>query len=159
MSALPANIVHFARLLRRAGLPVGPAEVVAAGQALGQVDIGERTQVRAALRGLMVHRHEHLELFDRAFDLFWRDPNAAQQAMALALLDGQKRIAVGNVTIPPNAAVPVAGEVIEARYLYAYKGGSLYQPVFIGVRDDIDASACTMTQLKFKPEVDDDAGV
>ena len=88
MSALPANIVHFARLLRRAGLPVGPAEVVAAGQALGQVDIGERMQVRAALRGLMVHRHEHLELFDRAFDLFWRDPNAAQQAMALALLDG-----------------------------------------------------------------------
>ena len=60
MSALPANIVQFARLLRRAGLPVGPAEVVAAGQALGQVDIGERTQVRAALRGLMVHRHEHL---------------------------------------------------------------------------------------------------
>ncbi len=88
MSALPANIVHFARLLRRAGLPVGPAEVIAAGQALGQVEIGERTQVRAALRGLMVRRHEHLELFDRAFDLFWRDPNAAQQAMALALLDG-----------------------------------------------------------------------
>jgi uncharacterized protein with von Willebrand factor type A (vWA) domain len=88
VTALPANIVHFARLLRRAGLPVGPAEVIAAGQALGQVDIGERTQVRAALRGLMVHRHEHLELFDRAFDLFWRDPNAAQQAMALALLDG-----------------------------------------------------------------------
>ena len=88
MSSLPANIVQFARLLRRAGLPVGPAEVVAAGQALGEVDIGERIQVRAALRGLMVHRHEHLELFDRAFDLFWRDPNAAQQAMALALLDG-----------------------------------------------------------------------
>ncbi len=88
MTALPANIVHFARLLRRAGLPVGPAEVIAAGQALEQVDLGQRTQVRAALRSLMVHRHEHLELFDRAFDLFWRDPNAAQQAMALALLDG-----------------------------------------------------------------------
>ena len=88
LSKLPANLVHFARLLRRAGLPVGPAEVVAAGYALDQVDIGQRTQVRAALRGLMVHRHEHLNLFDRAFDLFWRDPNAAQQAMALALLDG-----------------------------------------------------------------------
>lgn len=87
-TALAHNVIEFGRLLRRAGLPVGPAEVVAAGQALGQVDIGERTQVRAALRSLMVHRHEHLELFDRAFDLFWRDPNAAQQAMALALLDG-----------------------------------------------------------------------
>ena len=88
MTALPANLIHFARLLRRAGLPVGPAEVVAAGQALGQVDLGQRLQVRAALCSLMVHRHEHLDLFGRAFDLFWRDPNAAQQAMALALLDG-----------------------------------------------------------------------
>ena len=62
--------------------------MVAAGYAFQHVDIGVRTEVRAALRSLMVHRHEHLELFDRAFDLFWRDPNAAQQAMALALLDG-----------------------------------------------------------------------
>ena len=88
ISKLTVNLVHFARLLRRAGLPVGPAEVIAAGNALDQVEIGERQQVLAALRGLMVHRHEHIDLFDRAFDLFWRDPNAAQQAMALALLDG-----------------------------------------------------------------------
>ena len=31
---LPANLVQFARLLRRAGLPVGPAAVVTAGHAL-----------------------------------------------------------------------------------------------------------------------------
>ena len=100
MNTLAANVVHFARLLRRAGLPVGPAEVVAAGQALDVVDIGQRIQVRAALRALMVHRHEHLELFDRAFDLFWRDPNAAQQAMALALLDGSP---------PPQDQKPAPG--------------------------------------------------
>jgi len=85
---LGANVMHFARLLRRAGLPVGPAEVIAASQALELIELGDRTQARAALRGLMVHRHEHMELFDHAFDLFWRDPNAAQQAAALALLDG-----------------------------------------------------------------------
>ena len=77
--------------------------------------------------------------------------NKGKRSVALALLDGQKRIAVGNVTIPPNAAVPVVGAVIEARYLYAFKGGSLYQPVFIGVHDDLDVNACTLTQLKFKP--------
>ena len=87
---LAHNVVHFARLLRRAGLPVGPAEVVAAGQALAHIDLGARTQVRAALRAVMVHRHEHTELFDAGFDLFWRDPAAQQQAMALALLDGRQ---------------------------------------------------------------------
>ena len=85
---LGANVMHFARLLRRAGLPVGPAEVIAAGQALELIEIGDRRQVRSALRGLMVHRHEHIELFDHAFDLFWRDPNAGQHAAALALLEG-----------------------------------------------------------------------
>ena len=85
---LGANVMHFARLLRRAGLPVGPAEAVAAGQALELIDLGNRAQVRSALRGLMVHRHEHIELFDHAFDLFWRDPNAGQYAAALALLEG-----------------------------------------------------------------------
>ncbi len=85
---LGANVMHFARLLRRAGLPVGPAEVIAAGQALELVELGDRRQVRSALRGLMVHRHEHIELFDHAFDLFWRDPNVGQHAAALALLEG-----------------------------------------------------------------------
>jgi bifunctional non-homologous end joining protein LigD len=84
--------------------------------------------------------------------------NKGKRSVALALLDGQKRIAVGNVTIPPNAAVPATGAIVEARYLYAFKGGSLYQPVYLGVRDDLDANACTMTQLKFKPEEDDEAG-
>ena len=43
---LGANVMHFARLLRRAGLPVGPAEVIAAGQALELVELGDRRQVR-----------------------------------------------------------------------------------------------------------------
>ncbi len=91
---LAANLVQFARLLRRAGLPVGPAEVVAAGQALQHIDLGNRRSAKAALRGTMVHRHENRDLFDQAFDLFFRDPNAAAQAAALALLDGR----------PPEAA-------------------------------------------------------
>jgi len=85
---LAANVMHFARLLRRAGLPVGPGEVLAAAEALTLITLDDRTQARAALRGLMVHRHEHTDLFDHAFDLFWRDPTAGQHAAALALMDG-----------------------------------------------------------------------
>ncbi len=57
---------------------------------------------------------------------------------------------VGNVTIPANHDVPKAGEVVEVRYLYAYKGGSLYQPTYLGVRDDVDPDH--VDSLKFKNE-------
>jgi bifunctional non-homologous end joining protein LigD len=54
---------------------------------------------------------------------------------------------VGNVTIPPNHEVPKKGDLVEVRYLYAYKGGSLYQPTYLGVRDDVDADLAE--ELKF----------
>jgi hypothetical protein len=88
--ALPANLVAFARLLRRAGLPVGPAETLNGAAALQAVNIGDRAQAHAALRATMVHRHEHFLLFDHAFSLFWRDPDAGRHAAAMALLEGFK---------------------------------------------------------------------
>src|ERR1700693_6418687 len=88
---LAANVMHFARMLRRAGLPVGPAETLAGQQALTLVDLGSRTEARTALRTAMIHRHEHREVFDQAFNLFWRDPTAAEQAVAMALPEGQKK--------------------------------------------------------------------
>jgi bifunctional non-homologous end joining protein LigD len=57
---------------------------------------------------------------------------------------------VGNVTIPPSKPIPRAGSVVEIRYLYAYREGGLFQPVYLGVRDDIPADACTLGQLKLK---------
>jgi uncharacterized protein with von Willebrand factor type A (vWA) domain len=38
----------------------------------------------------MIHKREHFELFDQAFTLFWQNPEAAQNAAAMALLDGAK---------------------------------------------------------------------
>ena len=58
---------------------------------------------------------------------------------------------VGNVTIPPNYGVPEPGCVVEVRYLYAYPGGSLYQPVYLGQRTDTETAECSTTQLKYKP--------
>ena len=88
---IAANVMHFARLLRRAGLPVGPAEAIAAQQALTHIDLASRTQARTALRTAMIHRHEHQDVFDQAFALFWRDPAAAEQAAAMALMEAQKK--------------------------------------------------------------------
>jgi uncharacterized protein with von Willebrand factor type A (vWA) domain len=88
--ALAANVLAFGRLLRRAGLPVGASETLPALEALSQVDIGDRRQVHAALRAVMVHRREHFEIFDQAFLLFWRDPEAGRNAAAMAMMDGMK---------------------------------------------------------------------
>lgn len=71
--------------------------------------------------------------------------------------DKKALISVGNVTIPPNKDVPAKGDIIEVQYLYAYKGGSIYQPVYIGLRDDIDDKECKIEQLKYKnTPVDED---
>lgn len=61
-------------------------------------------------------------------------------------------VSVGNVTIPPNYELPKVGDLVEVRYLYAYEGGSLYQPVYLGKRDDVDVD--TVSQLKYKSEIE-----
>lgn len=68
--------------------------------------------------------------------------------------DQGQPVEIGSVTIPPNADIPQAGEFIEVRYLYAYPGGSLYQPSFLGKRSDQNASDCRISTLKYKPESD-----
>lgn len=61
---------------------------------------------------------------------------------------------VGKCTIPANAAVPKALQLVEIEYKYAFLGGSLFQPQYKGVRDDIEESACTLTQLVYKNKSD-----
>ncbi|CAA9210596.1 MAG: Carbon monoxide oxidation accessory protein CoxE [uncultured Craurococcus sp.] len=113
--ALAGNLLAFGRLLRRAGLPVGPAELLAATEALQLVDIGDRRQVHAALRGIMIHRRDQFDVFDQAFLLFWRDPEAGRNAAAMAMIDGFKerdkpppasRRLAEAMTPPPQSPTP-----------------------------------------------------
>ncbi len=77
-----------------------------------------------------------------------------KRSISLILFEGDKVRPAGNVTIPPNHDVPAAGSVVECRYLYAFReSGSIYQPVYLGPRDDIRAAECTTTQLKYKTEI------
>jgi bifunctional non-homologous end joining protein LigD len=76
-----------------------------------------------------------------------------KRSVTLGLYDGDTLVAAGNVTIPPNHAIPQVGNVVDARYLYALKpSGSIYQPVYLGVRTDIPATECVVEQLKYKSE-------
>lgn len=59
-------------------------------------------------------------------------------------------VSVGNVTIPPNAAIPAEGSLIEVQYLYWYPGGSVFQPVYLALRTDLSI-ADDLSSLKQKP--------
>ena len=82
---LAENIAHFARILRRAGMAVGPDRVVTALAAVEAVGLQRRDDVRAALAASMLDRHEQQPLFDAAFAAFWRDPKLLEQMMAQLL--------------------------------------------------------------------------
>lgn len=78
-----------------------------------------------------------------------------KRSVTLGLHQGDQLVSAGNVTIPPNHPIPAVGEVCDVRYLYAYReSGSIYQPVYVGPRDDIPASECTVSQLKYKAQAE-----
>ncbi|SEI51079.1 vWA domain-containing protein [Paraburkholderia diazotrophica] len=82
---LARNVVHFVRLLRGAGLPMSPAQAVDALEALHFIELDRRDDVRAALAALLVRAPDERELFNAAFDLFWRDPDWEGKLRALLL--------------------------------------------------------------------------
>jgi bifunctional non-homologous end joining protein LigD len=81
-----------------------------------------------------------------------------KRSVTLGLYDGDRLVPAGNVTIPPNHAIPQKGTVAECRYLYAHKqSGAIYQPVYLGPRTDIPPSECGVDQLKYKAEAEAEA--
>jgi hypothetical protein len=84
-SKLAENIVHFTRLLRGAGLRLGPASALDALAAANAVNVLDRDELYWALHAVLVRRPEDFDLFDQAFRLFWRDPFGATSALALLL--------------------------------------------------------------------------
>jgi uncharacterized protein with von Willebrand factor type A (vWA) domain len=99
---LVENIVHFVRILRAAGLPVGPARVLDALAAVQSVGIDHRGDFRAALSSVLVSRRDHLPLFEQAFDVFWRDPKLLERMIAALLPKVQGRL--GDVQTPQMPA-------------------------------------------------------
>jgi bifunctional non-homologous end joining protein LigD len=59
---------------------------------------------------------------------------------------------VGKVTIPASEEIPAVGALIDVEYLYAYKGGALFQTIFRGVRTDYLEADCTTDKLCYKPD-------
>jgi uncharacterized protein with von Willebrand factor type A (vWA) domain len=109
MIMLFRNIIWFGRLLRGAGLDVHTGRLLDAVQAIGHVGLARREDVRSALRALLVHRHEDLDRFNRAFDLFWRRRAADGPLTELHSLGDRPRRVTVRATRPLETAVIDSG--------------------------------------------------
>lgn len=80
---LADNIVYFARTLRAAGMPVGPASVVDAIEAVKVAGVTRREDFYWTLHSVLATKHEHHILFDQAFELFWRPRGLVEKMLAM----------------------------------------------------------------------------
>jgi uncharacterized protein len=79
------NLMQFARVLRAAGLPVGPGKVIDAAEAVRAVGIASREDFYWTLHAVFVNRRDQREVFDQAFHVFWRNPRLLERMMSIAL--------------------------------------------------------------------------
>ena len=77
------NIVHFARALRKAGLPVGPAAVIDAIRAVDAAGLAAREDFYWTLHSVFVKKREQRALFHEAFELFWRRRGLLEKMIAM----------------------------------------------------------------------------
>jgi uncharacterized protein len=80
---LAHNIMHFARVLREAGIPVGPGLVLDALDAALAGPLRKRDDFYWTLHAVFIKKREHKELFDQAFHVFWKKPKMLEQLMQL----------------------------------------------------------------------------
>lgn len=84
-SRIVDNIMLFGRMLRAAGLPIGPGRVIDAIRAVETVGLGSRDDLYWTLHTVFVNRRDQRELFDQAFHIFWRNPQLLDRMMAAML--------------------------------------------------------------------------
>ena len=82
---LPENIMNFGRVLRAAGLPIGPGQIIMAAKSVAQIGITDREIFYWTLHAVYVNRREHREIFDQAFHIFWKNPHLLERMMQMVL--------------------------------------------------------------------------
>jgi uncharacterized protein with von Willebrand factor type A (vWA) domain len=94
---LPENVMHFARLLRAAGMRIGSDRVIDCVRALDLAGAHQfplrREDWYWTMSAVLLSRQEQRPIFDQAFRLFWRDPKLAERMMSLLLPQAYGRAA------------------------------------------------------------------
>jgi len=111
---LAENIMHFARTLRAAGLPVGPGKVIDAVRAVETAGVARRDDFYWTLHAVMVNRQDQREIFDQAFHVFWRNPELLEKMLAMMLPTVRPEV--------PNDQDPLSQRVADALGLGRHAG-------------------------------------
>jgi hypothetical protein len=94
---LPENVMHFARLLRAAGMRIGSDRVIDCVRALDIAGANQfplrREDWYWTMSAVLLSRQEQRPIFDQAFRIFWRDPKLAERMMSLLLPQAHGRAA------------------------------------------------------------------
>ena len=105
---LAGNITHFARALRKAGLPIGPGRVIDAIKAVEAAGFSDKQDFYWTLHACFVNRPEHRIVFAQIFRLYWRDPRYLERMME-ALLPAMRGVQEDR---PAQAAEKRAAEAL-----------------------------------------------
>ncbi|HEX5130725.1 MAG TPA: VWA domain-containing protein, partial [Usitatibacter sp.] len=90
---------------------LGPAKVLDALAAVEATGIEDREDFRAALCAVLVSRRDQVEIFDQAFDLFWRHPRLVEKMIAALLPRVHSRTGASPPpAIPERLAQALLGE-------------------------------------------------
>jgi uncharacterized protein with von Willebrand factor type A (vWA) domain len=109
MSGLLDNLLIFGRILRRAGVDVHPGRLLDVVEALGHVNLGARDEVYYTCRALLVHRHEQIAVFDRAFAAFWRDHSEGQSRSASRPNEARTSVVAIEEVLQPDDPAATSG--------------------------------------------------
>jgi uncharacterized protein with von Willebrand factor type A (vWA) domain len=82
---LAQNIMNFGRILRAAGLPIGPGQIIKATEAVAEIGITDREIFYWTLHAVYVTRRDQREIFDQAFHIFWKNPHLLERMMQMVL--------------------------------------------------------------------------
>ncbi len=80
---LPENILYFARILRGAGMRVGPSSIVEAVRAVEVAGLTSRDDFYWTLHSIFVKRREDHAVFDEAFRLYWRSRDLVEKMLQM----------------------------------------------------------------------------
>ncbi len=100
-------LLHFGRLLRKLGVAVSTRQVYELAQGLTYVDLTRREDLYHTARSFLVHSADDLDIFDRAFDLFWCRQIEFVMEFGLA---GRRRVREGSTEDLPGSDQTVLSE-------------------------------------------------
>jgi uncharacterized protein len=160
MSRLLDNLLIFGRLLRSGGVEVHRGRLLDVVEALGHVNLGERSEVYHACRALLVHRHDQIALFDVAFASFWREHDGrgarpAQQpgesrAPVVVVEEGLAHADVGDALAPdgPDDDAPAAPGGLK---IWSDRGGLADKDFAAFTSAETAAAAAILSRLVWSP--------